>query len=459
METTIERNLTRDLLLPTLMFAALGGMTWAVRGSSGYGGMDGCIFAGVMWGAAWWYLAREPRGEQARRYSSGWIVLAMTLGIGFAGGRGWAQWHHAFEGRLYTDYGAGEFVAISPVYGHVWLFIAGAPWAGLGACLLAWCGEKPAKTWWTQGGLWILRLGCAVLGGYLALQAFKWLPQVFLPLHDSLSAQYADFDTNPNLRRVINDNRAAIMHLGIYLGFLAYELGRRDWKNVVLITTVGVVNGLGWSLLQNWTWADDLWPTGAFNWWRCWESSGGISIGIAYGVAYYLVNRPVRDEDREALRPLLTNRRPNLERIGLALGLIYGLGYSTINGLKGWTNLYVGDEDLWLARFKLVLEPTMLGIFIILAIWIAVKRLPKDYDGDVFPNDYQLMWLVLVVQNILGQLVTGPHNTWSEVAFAIYYVLLFLITALIVMYDRVVKHPPRREQPAAPPADNGAVFE
>src|SRR5207249_11166392 len=38
---------------------------------------------------------------------------------------------------------------------------------------------------------------------------------------------------------------AAIRNLGFYLGFLLLELGRRDWKNVILILTVGVVNGLG----------------------------------------------------------------------------------------------------------------------------------------------------------------------------------------------------------------------
>src|SRR2546427_316104 len=119
-----------------------------------------------------------------------------------------------------------------------------------------------------------------------------------MPLYKSLKAQYMDFQSNPNLRRLTNDNRAAIRHMGFYLGFLLFEVGRRDWKNVLLILTVGVVNGLGWALCQNWQWASRLWPEGHFNFWRCWESSGGISIGIAYGLAYYLVNRPMHDEGR-----------------------------------------------------------------------------------------------------------------------------------------------------------------
>ena len=73
-----------------------------------------------------------------------------------------------------------------------------------------------------------------------------------MPLYKTLKAQYLDFQSNPNLRRLSNDNRAAIRHMGFYLGFLLFEVGRRDWKNVKLILTVGVVNGLGWAACQNW---------------------------------------------------------------------------------------------------------------------------------------------------------------------------------------------------------------
>src|SRR5689334_6209039 len=98
-------DLLRDLVLPTILFAALGGMSWAIRGVRGFGGATGCIFAGVLWGAAWWFCARDPAREQSRRYASGWIILAMTLGIGISGARGWRQWSHFFSGQLSTNWG------------------------------------------------------------------------------------------------------------------------------------------------------------------------------------------------------------------------------------------------------------------------------------------------------------------------------------------------------------------
>jgi hypothetical protein len=425
-----HRDLAHDLIFPTILFAALGAMTWAVRGCSGFGGSAGCIFAGVTWGAAWWFIARDASGHQSRRYTSGWIILALTVGIGYSGSRGWAQWSSFFEGRLQTNTAAGEFVSISPAYGFLWLFIAGVPWAGIGACMLAWCGSARRTTVWH----WGIRIACGIGGAWLAATLFRHLPQVFLPLYDTLESRYHDFDANPNLRRLINDNRAAVMHMGIYLGFLAYEIGRRDWKNVVLIVTVGLLNGVGWSACQNWKWADNVWPEVGFNWWRCWESSGGISIGIAYGVAYYLVNRPVTDEERERLGALLTNTRPNLERFGAYLGLILGLGLSIQNGLKGWANIYLGNEDLWAARFWNVIGPLMLLGLAGAVILIVIRRLPKGYEGDVFPHAAWLIWTALIVQNIIAQLVTGPHSNWVETAFSIYYGVLFLITAGIVLH-------------------------
>jgi hypothetical protein len=420
------RDLAHNLVLPTLLFAALGGMAWAVRGCSGFGAANGCLFAGITWGTAWWFIAREPARRQSRRYSSGWVILALAVGIAVSGARGWMQWPSFFNGRLMTDAAAGKFVPIPRIYGFIWLFIAGVPWAGLGACLLAWCGSRrPFPAW-----LWAVRLGCGfgVMG--LALILFYRWPQVFLPLYSTIKAQYSDYHTNPSLRRLFGDNRAAIQHLGLYLGFLLFEVGRRDWKNVKLILTVGVLNGLGWSLCQNWEWAARVWPDGHFNFWRCWESSGGISIGIAYGVAYYLANHPMSESEIEARG----TGNPNLERLGAYLGLLLGLGISIKNGLKGWCNIYAGNERYWDRMLWRIIGALML-VCLIAILWRILRRpLPKAFAADVFPHAYRLVWLMLIVQNVIAQLITGPWSSWNEVAFSIYYVLLFCLSAVVIYH-------------------------
>jgi hypothetical protein len=424
-----RRDLAHDLVLPVILFSALGAMTWAVRGCSGFGAMNGCVFAGVTWGAAWWFIAREPSGQQSRRYTSAWIILALTLGIGVSGNRGWMQWPSFFEGHLQTNTPEGKFVPISRIYGFIWLFIAGVPWAGLGACFLAWCGSGGV----TRVRDWFVRLAAGVGAAILARVVFDNLPQFFLPLYQSLSAQYADLQANPNLRRLINDNRAAITHLGLYVGFLAYEAVRRDWKNVILIVTVGVLNGIGWALCQNWKWATQLWPGASFNFWRCWESSGGISIGIAYGVAYYLTNRP----NTAAFVP--ATNHPNFERFAAYAGLLLGLGLSLKNGLKGRANIYLGHEEYYNSILWRIIGPLMLLSLIGIVIWIRAKPLPRGFQGDVFPHAYALIWLVLILQNLIAQLVTGPRNSWNEAAFSIYYLILFLLSAVIIYHFHSAK--------------------
>jgi hypothetical protein len=431
MRTDSRNNLAQELVLPVLLFAALGGMTWAVRGCSGFGAMNGCVFAGVTWGTAWWFIAREPRKGQGRPYSSGWIILALTIGIGIAGNRGWMQWPSFFEGHLQTNSAAGKFVPIPRWYGFLWLFIAGVPWAGLGACMLAWCGSHRLTT----AREWIVRIGCGLAAGWLAKVLFDMFPEVFLPLYSSLKSQYGDLQANPNLRRLMNDNGAAIMHLGLYLGFLSFEAGRRDWRNVTLISTVGLINGMGWALCQNWRWAAGLWPNANFNWWRCWESCGGISIGIAYGVAYWLVNRSLGTEATgETWRP-----SPNLERFGASVGLLLGLGLSIKNGLKGWANIYVGNEEHWNQVLWMVIGPMMLICLVGLVMRIPLRPFSKDFEGDPFPHAYRITWAVLIVQNVIAQLVTGPHSSWRETAFSLYYLLLFMISGLILHHFQCVK--------------------
>jgi hypothetical protein len=445
-------DLTRDLVLPMLLFAALGAMTWAVRGCSGYGASAGCLFAGITWSAAWWFIARDPGPDQTRSYSSGWIVPALAIGIAIAGNRGWMQWPSFFEGHLQTHTAKGEFAPISPAYGYVWLFIAGVPWAGIGACLLAWCSsERPLRFWG-----WIARLACALGGAVLARVLFDRLPEVFLPLYQNLSAQYADLQSNPNLRRLINDNRNAIMHLGFYLGCLGFEIARRDLKNVLLILTVGLVNGLGWAALANWSWAKNYWPGVNFNFWRCWESSAGISIGIAYGLAYGLVNRQTgrgallgqsdewaarqrRPTDAGEKERAGDNAHPNLERFAVYAGLLLGLGLSIKNGLKGWANIYLGNELYWNSLFWRIIGPMLVLGLIILVIRIRRRPLPRGYSGDAFPHAYGLIWTVLIIQNVLAQLVTGPWSHWNEVVFSLYYLILFALSAVILHHFHCLK--------------------
>ena len=293
---SVRSGPAHDFVLPTLLFTALGAMSWAVRGSAGASAMNAHIAPGLLWGAAWWFVPRDPSRWQSRRYASGWILFALTVGFALAGNRGWMQWHHMYEGHLSTNWPKGEWEPISPFCGFLWFFLAGSAWAALPACRLAWCStERPTRAW-----EWTLRIACGLGGAYLASRVFARYPDFFLPHYATIADKYHNLPASPGLDKLIRDNGATVRHLGYCFGFLLFEAMRRDWKNVTLISTVGILNGLGWSFLQNWKWAAHVWPEAKFNFGRCWEVCGGISIGIGLGVAYYLVNRQETAESRAA---------------------------------------------------------------------------------------------------------------------------------------------------------------
>jgi hypothetical protein len=148
---------------------------------------------------------------------------------------------------------------------------------------------------------------------------------------------------------------------------------------------------------------------------------------------------PGGEKARDGMPPAY--RDPNLERLGVYLGLLLGLGLSVKNGLKGWANIYLGNEEYWNQILWCVMGPLMLVGLVAIVAWIRLRPVPRDFQGDVFPHAYRLVWIVLVVQNVIAQLVTGPPSAWNEMAFSIYYVLLFLLSAVIVLHFQSTRVP------------------
>jgi hypothetical protein len=162
-----------------------------------------------------------------------------------------------------------------------------------------------------------------------------------------------------------------------------------------------------------------------------------VLVVLAAGLAWYLLHRGAADTKRAVNTP--PGGDPNLERWGLYLGLLAGLGLSIRNGLKGWFNIYRGDEDYWSGVLWQYLGPAYLVLLIAIAVWILLRPVPRSQRGGLFPYAYALLWLVLLVQNTLALLVTGPLTEWNEAAFAIYYGLLFLISGVIVFHYHVLR--------------------
>jgi hypothetical protein len=170
---------------------------------------------------------------------------------------------------------------------------------------------------------------------------------------------------------------------------------------------------------------------------------------VAYGIAYFLVNGQLSEVERTHSSAWLGNAHPNAERFGAYLGLLLGLGISVKNGLKGWANIYLGNENYWNGILWRIIGPLLVIGVIGLIVRLRRRPLPRGFDGDVFPRAYLLIWLVLINQNLLAQLITGPWTVWSEIFFSLYYVLLFVLSGVILHHVHCIQ---TLQSQSSPPA-------
>jgi hypothetical protein len=157
-----------------------------------------------------------------------------------------------------------------------------------------------------------------------------------------------------------------------------------------------------------------------------------LAVVMLLGIAWFLLGRRRFEDEKLATTP--ADGDPNLDRFGLALGLLAGLGLSLEYGVKGALNVRQFDERLWDRRLQHLLSPVYLLILLAIGARLLVKPLPRGYRGQIFPHAAALMWLVLAEQNLIAQAITGHRSNWQEAAFAIYYVLLFAITAVTIVH-------------------------
>ena len=178
---------------------------------------------------------------------------------------------------------------------------------------------------------------------------------------------------------------------------------------------------------------------------NCWHASTFFGMTAAvFGIGYYYLasreQRPV-DSTASALGPTVED--PNLERWGAFLGLVYGLGLTLRKGLKGATNIYFANEDYWDGVFWNWVSFAMLLCLVVGMAVLLSRRIPMSSRRDAFPGAYAIIWLVLIAQNVLAQVVTGPllgsRASWIEVSFSFLYVTLFFTSAVIIFHYQFVK--------------------
>ena len=184
---------------------------------------------------------------------------------------------------------------------------------------MAWSAPEKPVNWLT----WVGRIGAGASGAVLGMMLVKWFPGLVLPYYGEGYYQVKEYATSARAMRSIH---SIAQHVGLVAGFLGFEIARRDWRAAKMIVTMALGFALPFA-------AGGYWQTfhGSalqIDWWKNWEMTIGAGGGLAFGLAFFLFNRPERAVPRPVTWP---------ERVfGIGLILWLSVGTVILGGYEGF---------------------------------------------------------------------------------------------------------------------------
>lgn len=359
-----------------LIMSLLGAFFWAIRGTGGFGGSSGGLFAGVGWGMLW-FLFSMQLGFKGR-LSSPWMIVAITLGIAYGGMTGYGVYIAWLRERFYLDFPNGQR-EIEAWIGYAMLFVCGLHWGGVTGAFMAWCQSSAVLRWWQ----WLLRILAGGVGAWAVLWFVKAYPQYVLPFYEEGIYGLAE---NASCLRAERTIREIAPHLGLFLGFFVFEVARRDWKAVGLMLVMSLGFAIPFCVGGYWHTLNDL--SIKLSWWKFWEMSIGWGGGLAFGLAFYLYNRPSAEQQyRYSNKAYL---------LGAAFPIWFAMVRSIANAFDGTLSIY-GYDDFAKANRWWVLLAVLVPATIFFAWWIARLQAARRGQGagGISTGGF-LLWLVLL---------------------------------------------------------------
>ena len=340
-----------DYFLLAFIMGLMGAFFWAIRGTTGFGGSQGGLLAGLGWGILWFVFSSRDIAGNRRPYSTPWMLAAITFGIAYGGLTGYGVYIAWLSGNFYLNFPEGVR-DIAPWTGYTMLFFCGLHWGGVTGAFMAWCGPNARLHWWG----WLLRIGSGMLGALIALYVVRSFPQWFLPFY---AEGIYEVEENRTCIRAAGSIRNIAPHVGFYFGFLVFEIIRRDWRAVSMMLVMGLGFAIPFTIGGYW---QTFHGTNLeIDWWKNWEMTIGLGGGLAFGLAFYLLNRP------EIEKPVKMFSAKSYA-LGVGFPIWFASGIVFRNVLKGINNLHeLNLPDSFQVWFSLIylIPATIVFVFFI----------------------------------------------------------------------------------------------
>lgn len=397
----------------------MGAFFWAIRGTSGYGGAQGGLLAGLGWAILWYLFSTLDGQARLRPYGHARMIAAITFGIAFGGMTGYGVYIAWLQGKFYLNYPDGVR-AIAPWTGYAMLFLCGLHWGGVAGAFMAWCAPRAPLGW--RG--WAARIGAGILGAIIAGIIVRVFPQYFLPFyHEGLY----DVAENATCRRAVGSIRNIAPHIGLFLGFLTFEAARRDRRAVAMMLVMALGFAIPFTIGGYWqTMHGSAWK---LDWWKNWEMSIGLGGGLAFGLAFYLFNRP----EGAAPQPV------TVKECIWGAGLTIWFASFTIfrNAYIGFTKIHALEWPGWIS--------IVLSLLFLIPATIAyiryIQRVSKN--PGTMPLSWRVCFLVLLLIVAAGFTVSihAESLPWNRLLIALYTGYIGVSAALWLLLARGVRNP------------------
>lgn len=393
-----------------VIMGLMGAFFWAIRGTSGYGGSQGGLLAGLGWAVLWYYFANLDGNGKHRPYASPRILAALTFGIAFGGMTGYGVYIAWLQGKFYLNYPDGVR-AIAPWTGYVMLFFCGLHWGGITGAFTAWCAPKSPLS----RKDWFIRIVFGIIGAVAAGVLVRALPAWFLPFYEE-GIYTSD---NPTCIRAEGSIRNNAPHVGLFIGFLLYEILRRDWRSTGIMLVMALGFAIPFSVGGYW---QTMHGTGlGIDWWKNWEMSIGLGGGLSLGLAFYLFNRP---SDKQTSPPV--SLKECVWGGGFPLWLAGGLTFA--NAYKGFVDIH---QLQWPTGVRMAVSLAYIIPTALLFFWWT-KEAGQDEKERYIPSASLLYTLVLII--LAGYVVSipVPLQLANKVLLALY--TLYISVSLIQFF-------------------------